>query len=64
MCVDAVDAYTQTVGVYPESLKIRLRDRLCRWIVCEDCDPAVTPPLWNDGTMFKSVALPREGVPT
>lgn len=92
----AVDAYTQTVGVYPESLKIRLRDRLslvgaqrftslgyavsaslaapqdaiestrelCRWIVCEDCDPAVTPPLWNDGTMFKSVALPREGVPT
>jgi Acyl-CoA reductase (LuxC) len=19
---------------------------LCRWIVCEDCDPATTPPLW------------------
>jgi hypothetical protein len=22
-------------------------------IVCEDCDPAVTPPLWEDGQMFK-----------
>jgi hypothetical protein len=85
----AVDAYTQTVGVYPESLKTRLRDRmalvgaqrftslgyavlpslaapqdaiestreLCRWIVCEDCDPAVTAPLWSDGTIFKSSAL-------
>jgi hypothetical protein len=84
----AVDAYTQTVGVFPESLKMRLRDRLslvgaqrftslgyavsaslaapqdaiestrelCKWIVCEDCDPAVTPPLWNDGGMFRSAA--------
>jgi Acyl-CoA reductase (LuxC) len=82
----AVDAYTQTVGIYPESLKITLRDRLslfgaqrftslgyaasaaiatpqdaiestrelCKWIVCEDCDPAVTPPLWEDGEMFKA----------
>jgi hypothetical protein len=81
----AVDAYTQTVGVYPESLKTELRDRLalygaqrftslgyaaaqaiacpqdgiestrelCKWIVCEDCDPAVTPPLWEDRQMFK-----------
>jgi hypothetical protein len=81
----AVDAYTQTVGVYPESLKSTLRDRLalygaqrftslgyaaaqaiacpqdgiestrelCKWIVCEDCDPLVTPPLWQDSQMFK-----------
>jgi hypothetical protein len=91
----AVDAYTQTVGVYPESLKMSLRDRmalvgaqrftslgyavspslaapqdaiestreLCRWIVCEDCDPAVTPPLWYDGTMFRSPALGPDGAP-
>ena len=84
----AVDAYTQTVGIYPESLKLQLRDRLalfgaqrftslgyaanaaiatpqdaieatrelCRWIVCEDCDPAVTLPLWEDGELFKSKA--------
>jgi hypothetical protein len=84
----AVDAYTQTVGVYPESLKHRLRDRLalfgaqrftslgyaahasiaapqdgiestrelCKWIVCEDCDPAITPPLWEDGGLFASRA--------
>ena len=83
-----VDAYTQTVGVYPESLKHELRDRLalygaqrftslgyaahatvatpqdaiestrelCKWIVCEDCDPAVTKPLWEEGEMFKSKA--------
>ena len=82
----AVDAYTQTVGVYPESLKMRLRDRLslsgaqrftslgyavspsiaapqdaiestrelCKWIVCEDCDPSVTSPSWQHGTIFKS----------
>jgi hypothetical protein len=81
----AVDAYTQTIGIFPESLKTRLRDRLalfgaqrftslgyaasatiaapqdaiestrelCKWIVCEDCDPAVTPPLWEDGELFK-----------
>ncbi|MDB5974505.1 MAG: long-chain-fatty-acyl-CoA reductase [Nevskia sp.] len=84
----AVDAYTQTVGVYPESLKIQLRDRLalygaqrftslgyaahaavaapqdaiestrelCKWVVCEDCDPAVTPPLWEDAELFKASA--------
>ena len=84
----AVDAYTQTVGVYPESLKRTLRDRLslygaqrftslgyaahatvatpqdaiestrelCKWIVCEDCDPAVTTPLWEAGDMFASKA--------
>jgi hypothetical protein len=84
----AVDAYTQTVGVYPESLKEALRDRLalygaqrftslgyaaypavaapqdgiestrelCKWIVCEDCDPAVTRPLWEDGALFKTQA--------
>jgi hypothetical protein len=82
----AVDAYTQTVGVYPESLKTSLRDRLalygaqrftslgyavsaaiaapqdaiestrelCKWVVCEDCDPEVTPPLWAGGEMFDS----------
>jgi hypothetical protein len=82
----AVDAYTQTVGIYPESLKTALRDRLalhgaqrlttlgyaasaaiagpqdaiepmremCKWIVCEDCDPAVTPPLWEDARVFRS----------
>jgi hypothetical protein len=81
----AIDAYTQTVGVYPEQLKVALRDRLslygaqrfvslgyavsgvlctpqdgiestremCKWIVCEDCDPAVTPALWEDGELFK-----------
>ncbi len=27
---------------------------LCKWIVCEDCDPAVTPPPWEDGEMFKT----------
>jgi len=84
----AVDAYTQTVGVYPETLKHNLRDRLslygaqrftslgyaahaaiavpqdaiestrqlCKWIVCEDCDPSITPPLWDDGEMFKAKA--------
>jgi hypothetical protein len=26
--IDAVDAYTQTIGIYPESLKIELRDKL------------------------------------
>ena len=84
----AVDAYTQTVGVYPESLKTALRDRLallgaqrftslgyaahatvatpqdaiestrelCKWVVCEDCDPAVTPPLWEDGRLFRGRA--------
>jgi len=80
----AVDAYTQTIGVYPESLKHTLRDRLalygaqrfvslgyaaypilatpqdgiesmrqlCRWIVCEDCDPAVSRPLWEVDERF------------
>jgi hypothetical protein len=80
-----VDAYTQTIGIYPESLKTKLRDRLslqgaqrmtslgyayhgtpatpqdgidptrelCKWIVCEDCDPAVTAPLWEDGDLFR-----------
>lgn len=84
----AVDSSTQTVGVYPESLKPVLRDRLslhgaqrftslgyaanptfagpqdalesvrqmCRWVVCEDCDPAVTPPLWEDGRLFRQRA--------
>jgi hypothetical protein len=82
----AVDAYTQTVGIYPESLKRAVRDRLslhgaqrltslgyaananlatpqdaiestrelCKWIVCEDCDPKITAPLWEDGELFKS----------
>lgn len=85
---DVVDAYTQTVGIYPESLKDALRDRLslygaqrftslgyaahgciatpqdaiestrelCKWIVCENCDPAVIAPLWDNGQMFKSTA--------
>ena len=84
----AVDAYTQTVGIYPESLKRQLRDRLalcgaqrftslgyaahaavaapqdaiestrelCKWVVCEDCDPMVTPPLWEDAQMFRANA--------
>ncbi len=84
----AVNAYTQTVGVYPESLKESLRDRLalygaqrftslgyaaspsiaapqdgiestrelCKWIVCEDCDPTITRPLWEDAILFKSHA--------
>lgn len=82
----AVDAYTQTVGVYPDSLKESLRDRLslygaqrftslgyavaislctpqdaieptrelCKWITSENCNPAVTPPLWKSGELFKS----------
>lgn len=83
--IDAVDAYTQTVGVYPDSLMYELRDRLplfgaqrltslgyacnpsfagpwdaleplraiCRWVIMEDCNPAVTPPIWEDGRMFR-----------
>ncbi|MBV8785377.1 MAG: long-chain-fatty-acyl-CoA reductase [Mycobacterium sp.] len=75
----AVNAYTQTIGIYPESLKRRLRDtlplfgaqrltslgyacsvavampqdaiepirRMCKWIVDEECDPAVVVPLWQ-----------------
>ena len=75
----AVNAYTQTIGIYPESLKRRLRDtlplfgaqrltslgyacsvaiampqdaiepirRMCKWIVDEQCDPAVVLPLWQ-----------------
>jgi Acyl-CoA reductase (LuxC) len=75
----AVNAYTQTIGIYPESLKHRLRDtlplfgaqrltslgyacnvavampqdaiepirRMCKWIVDEECDPAVVIPLWQ-----------------
>jgi hypothetical protein len=75
----AVNAYTQTVGVYPEHLKHSLKDRMalhgaqrftslgyaadaalagpqdgietirqmCKWIICEDCDPQITPPLWK-----------------
>jgi hypothetical protein len=82
----AVDAYTQTVGIYPECLKHILRDRLamygaqrftsfgyaasaavaapqdgiestrqlCKWIVCEECDPSITAPLWKDCKMFES----------
>ena len=89
----AVDAYTQTVGIYPERLKLELRDRLalhgaqrltslgyaaaaavagpqdgiepmrqmCRWIVCEDCQPAVTQPLWTDGAMFRPTAAASPG---
>lgn len=84
----AVDAYTQTVGVYPESLKQQLRDRLalygaqrftslgyavaaaiaapqdaiestrelCKWIVCEDCDPATTPPPWQGDSLPTTAA--------
>ena len=76
-----VDAYTQTIGVYPDSLMDSLRDRLplfgaqrfvslgyaahatlagpqdaiestrelCKWVVCEKCDPEVTTPLWEEG---------------
>lgn len=83
----AVDSYTQTVGLYPESLKIKLRDHLalsgaqrftslgyaasaaiagpqdgieamrqmCKWIVCEDCDPDITPPLWQEGEFFAEI---------
>lgn len=86
----AVDAYTQTVGIYPESLKLQLRDALalhgaqrftslgyavaaavaapqdgiesmrqmCKWIVNEDCDPEVTPPLWTDGEIFREPQVP------
>ncbi|OCB39773.1 long-chain-fatty-acyl-CoA reductase [Mycobacterium malmoense] len=75
----AVNAYTQTIGIYPESLKRELRDtlplfgaqrltslgyacnvavampqdaiepirRMCKWIVDEECDPAVVMPLWQ-----------------
>ncbi|WP_084187791.1 acyl-CoA reductase [Mycobacterium paraffinicum] len=75
----AVNAYTQTIGIYPESLKRELRDtlplfgaqrltslgyacnvavampqdaiepirRMCKWIVDEECDPAVVVPLWQ-----------------
>jgi len=25
---------------------------MCKWIVSEDCDPAVTPPLWQDARIF------------
>jgi hypothetical protein len=77
--VREMNAYTQTVGVYPESLKETLRDilplhgaqrlvslgyaawpsvslpqdgiepvrRMVKWIVDEECDPAVTAPLWS-----------------
>jgi Acyl-CoA reductase (LuxC) len=77
----AVNAYTQTIGIYPEKLKRELRDslplygaqrltslgyacsvsiampqdaiepirRMCRWIVDEECDPAVVIPLWRLG---------------
>ena len=76
--VGAVNAYTQTVGVYPDSLKAEIVDRLSllgaqrfcslgyatlgsvatpqdgieplrrmgKWIINEDCDPAVVPPPW------------------
>lgn len=75
----AVNAYTQTIGIYPEALKRALRDalplfgaqrltslgyacnvavaapqdamepirRMCKWIVDEECDPAVVVPLWQ-----------------
>jgi hypothetical protein len=71
-------AATQTVGIYPDSLRVRLRDRaalmggqifqpvgyaitgtmsapqdgieperrMCRWVVDNHCDPAVTPGPW------------------
>jgi hypothetical protein len=77
--IRAVDAYAQTIGIYPDALMHELRDRLaiqgaqrlvslgyaasatvagpqdaieptrslCRWIVCEQCDPEVTPALWR-----------------
>jgi len=74
------DAYTQTVGIYPESLKDSLKDivplfgaqrlvslgyvggsfafatphdavepvrRMVKWIVDEEADPSVIPPLWE-----------------
>ena len=25
--------------------------QMCRWVVCEDCDPAVTPALWEGGLL-------------
>jgi hypothetical protein len=84
-----IDSYTQTVGVYPESLKLKIRDifalhgaqrftslgyasfptlaapqdgiesmrQMCKWIVNEDCDPAVTQPLWKDGELFRDTAI-------
>lgn len=84
--IAAVDSYTQTVGIYPDSLMYELRDQLplfgaqrltslgyacnpsfagpwdaleplreiCRWVILEDCNPAVTPPIWEDGRMFRS----------
>jgi len=30
--------------------------QMCKWIVSEDCDPAVTPPLWQDARIFREVA--------
>ena len=74
-----ITSFTQTIGVYPDVLKDRLRDqlplygaqrltslgyachvspampqdaiepmrRMCKWIVDETCDPAVTPPFWE-----------------
>ncbi len=77
----SVNAYTQTIGIYPEALKRELREslplygaqrltslgyacsvsiampqdaiepirRMCRWIVDEECDPAVVIPLWRLG---------------
>lgn len=80
--VSTITYYTQTIGIFPESLKARLRDiaplhgaqrlvslgyacappvagpwdaiepvrRMCRWIIDQSSDPAVTPPLWQAGT--------------
>jgi len=86
--IAAVDSYTQTVGIYPDSLMYQLRDSLplfgaqrftslgyacnpsfagpwdaleplremCRWVILEDCDPARTPPMWENGQMFRTRA--------
>lgn len=76
----ATNAYTQTIGVFPESLKkdlinvlplggaqrfcslgyaargsgvgpqdgIETLRRMGKWIVNEECDPEIVPPLWED----------------
>jgi acyl-CoA reductase-like NAD-dependent aldehyde dehydrogenase len=77
--IRAVNASSQTIGIYPDALMHELRDdlaiqgaqrlaslgyaasatvagpqdaieptrALCRWILCEECDPKVTPGLWD-----------------